>query len=120
MALGKSIIAAARQSAEAGRAIAGLYDRWAPASPPDTVLMGEVGRVLGANAETMTDEYLRAVFMAAEEVLAAGSDAERDCVATGLIEGLASAVERRPEVANRMRRLMGPLSVEYWIAWARF
>lgn len=103
-----------------GSAVGFLEMEWAPEEPTITTSMGELGRALAEGAgEAFSTQEVAEVFQRVEQVLTGGSDLEKDAVATGFLEAIATTIDREPE-----RRWIldhaGPGARRYLRDWDRF
>lgn len=103
-----------------GGAIRLLEAEWAPEEPPITLSMSELGRALVEGAgDDFSPEAVAEIFHRVERVLISGSDADKDAVATGFLEAVATALDRRPE-RRWVLNYSGPAALKYLEAWDQF
>lgn len=101
-------------------AVAILETEWAPAEPPVTVSMSELGRALAEGAgEYFSVDEVAEVFRRAEQILTRGVDSERNAVATGFLEAVVATIDKAPDHRWILDHA-GPASREYLEAWDRF
>lgn len=97
-----------------------LKEEWGTDTPPLTVALSEFGRFLIEEAaDTFSQEDLNNIFSRIDQLLQNGSHAERDAVATGFLEAVATELDRFPE-ARWILGFIGPASRQYLTAWNQF
>lgn len=101
-------------------AVALLEEEWAPDEPPITVSMSELGRALAEGAgEHFSADEVAEIFLRVERIMALGTEAEKDAVATGFLEAVAAAIDRASE-RRWILDYAGAAARDYLEAWDRF
>jgi hypothetical protein len=96
-----------------------LRDEWLPESPPFTVLMGALGRVLGASVGSLGDDVVQRIADILETLLRTGTEDVKNGISTGLLESLLASSETEPGATRLLARL-GPESRRYCREWDAF
>lgn len=103
-----------------GDALTEMGEELAPDPEMPTVWMGDAGQALANTLDQLSQEQQRAAFSVVEHHLATGSQLMKNCVATGLLEALASEVSGGRLDGPRLAALLGPESRAYIDAWDQF
>lgn len=96
-----------------------LEDEWAPDSVPLTVAMGDLGRVFVEQIPNLSLADLVRVFERLENGLRVGSSAEKDAIATGFLEAVASVLDQYPD-RKWILEYAGEESRQYLKEWDGF
>ena len=97
-----------------------LEAEWAPEEPPLTVAMSEFGRSLVEEAgDKLSIQDIVEIFQWVERILVDGTETEKDAVATGFLEAVAAAIDRRPEHRWILNHI-GLAARKYLMAWDEF
>jgi hypothetical protein len=96
-----------------------LHGEWQPDSPPITVLMGALGRVLGESLDSLDDDAVERIAGVIESLLLTGTEDVKNGVATGLLESVVASSETAPGATRLLTRL-GPEARNYCRAWDVF
>lgn len=92
-------------------------DYWAPDNPPATVALGELGRRIVDDFNSVGRATNEAIFKMIEEALANGDAELSTAVATGTIEGIVGRAIRIG-IWGEVQPLLGKLSASHATAWA--
>lgn len=90
-----------------------------PAALPLTLVLGDLGRALVANAVRQRPDEVALVFDHFESILTTGTEDESNAAATGFLEGVASALDGAPEQAWILEHAR-PAARRYLAAWDEF
>ena len=96
-----------------------VVDEWSPDPPPVTTAMSALGTAAVRTAERLGGAEVQRLFDQIDQLLALGTQEEKDAVATGFLEAVANAVDRDPE-KRWVRAMAGPRAQDYLNAWDEF
>lgn len=82
--------------------------------------LSSVGHAVAGALPGLTDAARRKIFGVVEEVMVSGTETLRTAVATGLLEALASDMDRSPALRGLAVPLLGTRSRAYLDAWDDF
>ena len=100
------------------RALRALSEEFAPDPLPINTSMSVVGRAFVEEAEPTAEQCVD-LFHRVEQIFEAGTESEKDAVATGFLEAVVTAVERTPE-AGWILDHAGPAARRYIEEWNRW
>lgn len=101
-------------------AVARERAEWEPESPPLTVAMSTLGRVVASGTQGRSDTDLKPVFDLVESLLTDGEESVKDAVATGFLESLLSESSAGRLDFRRIAALLGQRAVHYCREWDKF
>lgn len=90
------------------------------ADSPFTLIFGDLGSMTARMASELSDDQLRIIFDAVEQVLRDGDVSAQNAAATGFLEAVISDTDKVPALQQRLRALMGSKSRAYCDAWDNF
>lgn len=96
-----------------------LESEWAPDAIPLTIAMSDLGTVFVEKAPDLSIVQIAQVFERLEEMLHLCSEAEKDAVATGFLEAMASALDRYHD-RKWMLKYAGKETRQYLKEWDKF
>lgn len=96
-----------------------LEAEWAPDAPPIVVSMSAVGRYLAEHAERFESSNIQRIFQRVETKLVQGTELEKDAVATGFLEAIASVIDREPARKSVLSHA-GDAARSYLQEWNKF
>lgn len=92
---------------------------WEPDPAPLTTAMSDVGRAFAEAAPALSTSDAATVLDRVETLLREGTDKEKDAVATGFLEAVATALDSAPQ-SKWVLHYAGEESRRYLLAWENF
>lgn len=96
-----------------------LEEEWAPGSVPLTVAMSDLGRAFVEEVAALSLGELKQVLDRVEVNLRSGSESEKDALATGFLEAVASVLDRHPD-RRWILEYAGEETCQYLKEWDNF
>jgi hypothetical protein len=93
---------------------------WEPETPPITIAFAQVGHAIAEHLDSYDISTTKRVFRMIEEAMASRDEVLATAMATGLVEAIVTASDKREGLWKKLELLFGSQSLKHANAWRNF